>query len=110
MVDVLTCLMKFDVRHRTRGEPERFAVHPHHQADAGVGVWKNVHNVIALVIQCRAIDLDKTDIVSPSFKTKLTEPCGIQRWQRFPHVHESGQFMKVFNGRVVRKLRHNVSP
>jgi hypothetical protein len=57
-------LMKFDIRHRTRGIANWLAIHSQDETDQRPGPGKEPDDVVSFCPEVRTIDIDKPDIIS----------------------------------------------
>jgi hypothetical protein len=60
----------------------RLAIHAQHEADQGLGLGKEMPDVMPLIRQLRAINVNKTDVVSPGCKTKVAELLRVEHGRR----------------------------
>src|SRR5262249_46475171 len=102
-VDVIACVVKFEVGDGPRRTANRLTIHPADQADERFGPWKKAQDIVSLIGKLRTVDLDETDVVGPGLKTQLAEPLRIKTWRRHPVSRRVRSFLKQFNCRMFRK-------
>ena len=108
-VDALARVMEFHIRDRAGGIVNRLAVHAQDEADQGLGVGKEVQDIVPLIRKLRAINVNKADIVSAGCHTEGAELVRVEPW-RLCSRQGSSSVSKPFHARMVRKWCHASSP
>src|SRR5439155_27048185 len=82
LVDVITGVVELQVGDGAGGTADRLPVHPADEAEKCPGRWKNTENIVPLVVQGRAADLDQAGVVGAAVEAQLTQPGAIERTGR----------------------------
>ena len=78
LVGVVVGVVELQVGDRTGRAADRLPVHPADEAEQGLGVREVTQDVVPLVVQRRAADLDQAGVVGPAVEAQLPQPRRIE--------------------------------
>src|SRR5262249_54748509 len=96
LIHALTRVMEFEIGHGSCRVMNRLAVHSHDKADQRFGLRKEAQDVISFRCKLRAIDLNKTDVVSAGFKNGLAQLLRV-KYDGHGAYRASRPFVKSFD-------------
>jgi len=70
-VDMIAGVVELQVRHRAGRTADRLPVHTTNEAEERPGWWEGTEDVVPLVIQRGAADLDQAGVVGPAVQAQL---------------------------------------
>ena len=82
LVDMIAGVVEFEVGDRPGRAADRLPVHPADEAEERLGGREDAQDVVPLVVQGRAADLDQPGVVGPAVEAELTQPRRIERARR----------------------------
>ena len=82
LVDVIAGVVEFQVGDRAGRAADRLPVHPADEAEERLGRREGTQDVVPLVVQGRAADLDQAGVVGPAVQAQLTQPRRIEGLRR----------------------------
>ena len=85
LIHVVTTVVKFQIRHRAGGAPDGFPIHAADKADQRLGVRKVTDDIVLLIGNLYALDLDEADVVGTGFPAYLAEPGRVEGLQSDLH-------------------------
>jgi hypothetical protein len=107
-VDVISSVVELQVCHRAGGTADRLPIHAADEAEKRLGPGEHTNDVVALVFQSRAVDLDHPGVIGSAFEAQLAQPGRIKRFCRLG-VAGKVAFSETPDGRVFGKVHDNAS-
>ncbi len=110
LIDVISGVVEFEVGDRTGRAADRLPVHATDEAEERPGRRKHTQDVVPLVIQGGAADLDQAGVIGPAVEAKLPQPRCIEGLRL---VGGAGAFTLAFveapHGRMFGEVHDNAS-
>ena len=105
LVDVITAVVELQVGDGAGGAADRLPVHPADEAEKCPGRRKSTENIVPLVAQGRAGDLDQAGVVGTAVEAQLAQPGGIEGTGRLGGFGATGlAVVEAPHGRVFSQV------